>query len=687
MRIPLAILGLTGVIGSVTLMRELMAVSGGNAQGAVAVLAAAWLWMAVGAWLAEHRGRDVPLGRRTAGTWSRPYAGMLVLVALFLPLQIAMVRFTPRDWLWGWGGVGVGALLSAPLNLMLGAQCALGRRLLEIEGDAPGRVSVYQSAGGGVGGLLFASLLAPFVEAMQIALLVAGLNLAAGWWMGSASGLSLTVRIASPVYAYMLIVGAVSLGALSLPIGAVIEDRTLIRQWPDLRAVDDSPQGRIAVVNADDASQVYWSGAVLYGAPDERSESVVRWVLAEYPHSRSLMLIGGGPVTLEAALMGSLEIISYAEPDGGLLGLWQEKLPAQVIDALANQRVIVTSADARAHLEGVSRRFDLIVVNLPGPLGDLLNRYYTGAFGALARQALSPGGVLVVRLTDLARERGAGCVAGVRAALAHQFSSVREVSEGVGDDQFLLVGALDTDPQVRREGTAQVMNQDVAPTCPPNEAWLTRPQIDSLAGWAAEYGWLAVPIGLLFLVGLVRRDLRGPLLPAFVNLAGGAVLATAMVGVQRVSGLLYAGSAELLMAYAVGIAAAGGGVSLLVGFLNRRLRLALAAAALLTQSLIAVVEPALISHLAGETVFPWAIFGLVAVAGSCVGAVLAIVGSQARSGAAFATASAGGALGVGLVGLLIIPGAGLTIAGQAIAALTLPGLVWLLGAKQGLVRI
>ena len=122
MRIPLAILGLTGLIGPVTLMREFMAVSGNNTQGPMVILAASWLWMAVGAWLAEYRGRGIVFGRETADTWSCPYAATLVLVALFLPLQIVLARATPRDWIGAWSGVGLGVLLSAPLNLMLGAQ-------------------------------------------------------------------------------------------------------------------------------------------------------------------------------------------------------------------------------------------------------------------------------------------------------------------------------------------------------------------------------------------------------------------------------------------------------------------------------------------------------------------------------------------------------------------------------------
>ena len=672
MRIPLLILGLTGVAGPLMLMRELMAASGSDARGAVAILMVSWFWMAVGAWLAEFRGRGVPFDRETAGIWSRPYAGTLVLVALFLPLQIVLARAMPRDWLGGWGGVGLGALLSAPLGMVLGAQYALGRCLLEIQEKVPGRAFVYRAIGAALIGLLFVSLLAPLFNLLQIALLVAALNLAAGWWMGSSSGLSLAEGIVDPVYTYLLMVAAVSLAALGLPIGAVVEETTLARQWPGLAAVKDSSWGRIAVVETEDGSHVYWAGTALFGVPDERSESLVRWALAAHPHARSLMLVGGGPSGLAAALTESLKVIHYAEPDDELVGFWRDKLPAEATDALSDRRLTLAATDARTYLEEGSHRFDLIVVNLPGPVSDPLNRYYTAEFWALARQASSPGGALVARLPDSANGENVACVAGVRAALTRQFPSVKKVGEG-----RLLASTLDRDAEAKAS-LDQKVNHDLAPTCPANVALLARPSVVGLVGWAAKYCWLAGPVASLFLVGLVRRDLRVSLIPAFASLAGGAILAGAMVGEQRALGLLYAGAAELLMAYAVGIAVAGGAVAFLVGFLKQRVCLVLMAVALLAQSLFAVVEPGLISRLAGEGILPWAITGLVAVAGLPVGGTLAIAGSQGRPGAAFVAAMAGGAMGAGLAGLLIIPSAGMVVAGQAMAVLTLPGLVWLL---------
>ena len=676
MRIPLAIVGLSGVIGPLTLMRELMAASGGDERGAVAVLTASWLWLALGAWLAECRGRSLKLKRETLATWSRPYVGTLVLAVLFLPLQVVLPRAVPQDWLGEWGSVLLGLLLSAPLSLLLGAQYALGRRLLEVDEGVLGRAFVYQSVGAAVGGLLFASVLAPWFDAMQIVLLAAALNLAAGWWLSISLGQGLAEGLAGPVLTYALMVIAIALGTLALPLGAALEGTTLARQWPGLGAVGDSSRGRVIIVDTRCGSRIYWAGVPLSGVPDESSEMPVRQALAAHPHPRRLMLIGGGPEALESALAGSLEVTYYAEPDDELVMLWQERLPAVVGDTLSDRRVILAAADARTYLAEVPRGFDLIVVNLPGPLSQLLNRYYTVEFWQLVREALEPGGMLVARLPDMEDDRNATCLAGVRAAFMHQFPSMKEMGDDAGGRQFLLVGLLDRDPEAHMSPDRGV-NLDLAPTCPPGVAWGTRPPAEDLLGWAANYGWLAGPIGLLLLVGLVRQDLRVPLLPAFAALGSGATLAAAMIGVQRVSGLLYTAIAELILASAVGTVVSGGTVSLLARALKGRARLALAATSLLAQGLIALLGPGFISRMAGDALFPWATVGLVGAAGLPVGVTLAIASSQGRPGAALVAAPAGGAIGVGLFGLLIIPSAGMTVAGQAAAVLTCLGLVCL----------
>lgn len=687
MRISMAILGLTGVIGPFLLIRELMAASGGDARGAVAVLAASWGWMAVGAWLAEYRGRGVPFGRETIGTWSHPYGGTLVLVALFLPLQITLARAMPRDWFWGWGGIGLAMLLSAPLSLMLGAQYALGRRLLEIQQKIAGRAFFYQALGAAAGGLLFAGLLVPLFNAMQIALTAVVLNLAAGWWMGSSAGLNLAEGVAGPVYAYLLMLVAMIISVLVLPVGTTIEETTLSRQWPGLIAAQDSSRGRMAAVYDVLGDRVYWANAALFDAPDtsdslhddEGSEyQTVRWALTAHPDARRLLLLGGGPEGLRAALAGTLEVIHYAEPDEQLAGFWSETLPAQMTYSLRDARVTPIRAEARSHLQNAPCCFDLLVVNLPGPVSESLNRYYTLEFWASARRVLAADGLLVVRLFagQAADASHTTCLAGVRAALEQQFPSLQEFREGLPEGQWLLLGRLDGEPGAKGQ-PSQPVNRDLTPTCPANVARPARQTTDNLVAWAMSYGWQIGPVGLLFLVGWLRRDLRVPLLPAFAALASGAALACALVGLQRGWGLLYAGAADLLVTCMAGVAVAGGIVLLLLNSLKPRALLALMVASLLTASLLVAVEPGLLGRLAGETTSLWAVVGLMAVAGLPVGVTLAVSGSQGRPGAAFVAASAGQATGAALTGLLLIPSAGPTVAGQIVAVLTLLGLLWL----------
>jgi spermidine synthase len=674
MRIPLAILGLTELIGPVTLMREFMAVSGNNTQGPMVILAASWLWMAVGAWLAEYRGRGIVFGRETADTWSRPYAATLVLVALFLPLQIVLARATPQDWLEAWSGIGLGVLLSAPLNLMLGAQYALGRRLLEIQEGVPGRAFIFQATGAAVGGLLLASLLLPLFNAIQIALLVAALNLTAGWWMGHFSDLILVTGIANPFFAYVLMFFALSLSTLALPLGATLKESTLARQWPGLIAEADSSQGRTIIVKADGETQVYWSGVPCFKMSDEQSRTLIRWALTTYPHSRHLMLVGGGPTGLQAALTKPLETISYAEPDLALTRLWQDNLPPKTTGILTNHRLTLASTDARSYLMDSGPRYDLLVVNLPGPVSESLNRYYTVEFWALARQALAPNGWMVVRLPNF---ENSDCAASVRAALMETFASVEEVRVHTDQGPLILVGTTE-EPAKAADNLPHRGNCDLWPMCPISKALLHPLSVADWGSWVTKYGWLATPVGLLFLLGLARRDLKLFLLPAFVALAGGATLAGAIIGLQRSLGLVYSGAAELFMAYAAGVAIGGAIAWPLTGLLKQRHLILSVAVALMAQSALVLVEPGLIRLLAGRPLLPWVMVALMTLGGLPTGVALSVAGSQGRPGAAFVAALAGGAMGITLAGLLIVPSADMAVGGQIMAALSWLGLAWLI---------
>lgn len=671
MRIPLAILGLTGIIGPLLMVREVMAVSGGDAVGALAVLAACYLWQAVGAWLAEHRGRGVPFSRETGSVWARPYARLLILVALFLPLQIVSLRATPLAWFGGWGLMGMSALLTAPLSLTLGAQFALGRRLLEIQEGAPSRAFFFQVLGAAVGGVLFAALAAPLFRAVQIALALAALNLAAGWWMGSTSHLRLANGPAAPLAAYAFSLTGIVLVALALPFGAALEENTLQRQWPGLTASDDSCQGRVIVTQTETENRVYWSGVRVFSAPDPQNERVIRQAIAAHPDPQHLLLVGGDPVGLNAALAEPLTSAHLTGPDLVLAKTCLRSAATETTDTLTDDRLELVATDARAYLSDVSGLFDVVVVDFPGPASVLLNRTYTAEFWALVREAMSPDGVLALRRWPAAGDDR--CTSGVLAALSAYFA-LPEPSGAIDSSELLIFHPLGEPPGP--DDLPQQANRDLQPQCPADRSLLAQ-EPSNPGQWIIRYGWLGLLMGVLLVAGWVRRDLISPLMPAFITLGGSGTLATAMVGMQRSLGQLYAGAAELLAGFAAGVAVAGGAAWLLQGLLKSRYRAVWGFAALLFQCALAWSAPLVIALLAGDALLPWVGVGLVFVAGLPVGVSLAAVGLQGRPGAAFVASCAGGAVGVSLAGVSLLSGAGLAAAGQAVAAMAALALLWL----------
>ena len=129
---------------------------------------------------------------RRLAAWYRaapaPYALLQIVLAVMLPLSL-YGAFTVRNIVGVTAGQGVGLggifssslLILAPLGLADGAMFAFGAhayaQLTGREVSGIGQVYVYEAVGGMIGGLIFTYLLIPNLSSLQIALVLAALNL------------------------------------------------------------------------------------------------------------------------------------------------------------------------------------------------------------------------------------------------------------------------------------------------------------------------------------------------------------------------------------------------------------------------------------------------------------------------------------------------------------------------------
>jgi spermidine synthase len=258
-------------------------------------------------------------------------------------------------------------------------------------------VYLWEAVGWSGGGLAAGLVLIPYWNSMEIALLVAALNLMA------ACGLATAAR---PLR-YAAMAGLAGLAAVAGWRGwpQELETASQARLWRGQRlvATRNSVYGNLAVVGTEGSLSVYENGVVLFTVPDPAAaEEAVHYALLEHPSPRSLLLIGGGlnGSIAQALRHPTLERVDYVELDPAILDLGRQYFPSEWRALQLDPRVHVHVTDGRLFLKTTQSTFDVIVVNLPEPQNAQLNRFYTVEFFREASLKLTPTGLLSFQLTS-----------------------------------------------------------------------------------------------------------------------------------------------------------------------------------------------------------------------------------------------------------------------------------------------
>jgi spermidine synthase len=546
--------------------------------------------------------------------------------------------------------VGPGrALLStvaslAPACLLLGA--GFGLISLQVpaglsSGGWAARVYLLESAGMVAAGLLFHLLMArvsflslalaagvtPLVVAV---LLVLRSRLEGRWrWLGWCGAL---VGLASLAY---LVPG------LALP-----GSRLLSPSLPGYRLLDrqNSHHAALSVLRREDQLLFLANGLTVFSNQDDHLvEGEVHLTLLAHPAPRRVLMIGGGlGGGIREALKHPVESIDYLELDQDLVRLARKWAP-RLVTSLDDPRVRLTFGDGRQLVARNNRRYDLILVGLPGPDSALINRFFTEEFFAYARRALRRGGVVRVSLegsetyigdemglvhasVHAAMRRACGNVsalpgprtllfAGRDGAVDLGFSTLerrfeeREISTRLFRRSELMDRTLDFKRELYRERLSSIStlrNVDLHPAVYFHASlqWLARSlpalsrALSRLASAAESRIW-SFPLGALALAvlwGLLRRRrVAAGFAIGVAGLSGMAIELCLLLAAQELRGVIYHEIGALLTAFMLGLAAGAiAGRRVLAAWPRQALRMTVAACALV--AFVGVV----ILHLASD---------------------------------------------------------------------------------------
>ena len=418
-------LGLFETISQVVLIRELLIAFTGNELTIATVLA---LWLI-----------SVSLGCVAAGRSPRPRtasAGVAVLsiiAGLFSLLQVILIRLA-RPAVAPAGEVlsplmtlAVAAIGVVPCALLLGALfVAIVRYGREWSHPSP-VPAVYggEALGAALGGALLSLWLLEALNPVAVLALGSAAAMAAAIY---ATGRAIrSLKTAVRLTAGTLLLGMVVVLALADPIDLKL--RSAQYRPFDVEQSVDTKYGNLVVTARDGLHDFYESGALTFTIVDPMyAEETVHIPLLYHPEPRRVLIAGssGSGVIPEALKHPSVERVDFVELDPAIIGLAARYGPPDWMSG--NGRAVnPVLGDARTYIATTQEDYDVIILATGVPLSLQVNRLYTVEFFRAAREALTAGGLIGLKVDAAGAYMGpelAGLVASLANALAQVFEHV-----------------------------------------------------------------------------------------------------------------------------------------------------------------------------------------------------------------------------------------------------------------------
>ena len=731
----LLVLGASGLIAQIVLLRELLVVFSGN-ELAIGVVLGDWLVLEAGGCLLMGRALARRRGEAAAFVWTQ------LFFALALPASLAAARLL-RTWTGvpAGEGFGLGVMLLAglavlaPVSAAHGALFAIAGRLRARRAPGPqagGFVYGWETLGTLAGGLLLTGALLAQAHSFRIV------------WAASCVNALACLLVLAPSWreARTRRLGALCLGVFAFlalcPPGPEGLQRSTVRgQWPGQEVVfyGNSVYGNVAVLQTAEQYDFLVNGAraVTVPTPDvPAAEELAHLALLAHPSPQDVLVVGAGAGGLLAELLKHpVARLDYAELDPLLLAALARFSTPLTRAELQDPRVSVREEDGRLWVKKTGRLYDALIVGARRPANLEANRLFTREFFASARSRLKPGGLLAFSLP--------GSEAALDKNLARLNSCVLQTAQAVfrhvrpipGDTNLFLasdsdavsgLGAAELAGRLRLRrirtgfvGPAQLAwrlearrAQSFADSLAP---WLSRAGLNTdfqpravlydLANWNAMFSpfagrlfswaealtpWRLAAALAVLLAGLLAWQRRGG---ARGLEAAAAIAATGAAGMVYNVGLAFAfqavyGYVYLWIGVLVSVFMAGaGGASLLAGVIRPQTSAAARRSFIYLEAglvLFSLGLPLMLRGLAGASVPDWVLQGsfllLCLAAGGLTGAQFPLACRlQGQDPAALYTCDLlGGWLGGIVGGALLLPVLGLGGACLCVALLKLASL-------------
>ncbi len=376
-------LGISSVMSQLLVMREFLAVFGGN-ELTIGVILGNWtLLTGVGSFLGKKfpRKYTVLIGSQL---------GMSVLPLV----QLSLLRIC-KNYLFVQGEIASltevfawSFVLLAPFCLLAGSFLVLACNLYSRERKASdiGTVYVIDSIGDISGGALFSFVLIYVFNQFQIAYVILFLNLVLSFLVSFSvksrllyvsAGLLLFFSVLTPFYD--------------------LNEETIEQLYRGQHIIYEKPSlyGHIVVTEQAGQITVFENNVPFFSTQDIISaEETVHYALVQTDKENlSVLLIGGGASgTVKEVLKYPVETVDYVEIDPDIINVGRT-----YTDNLEGARIF--KMDGRRYIKETDTIYDVIILDVPDPDSAQLNRFYTVEFFGEIKNILAEDGIFSLSLS------------------------------------------------------------------------------------------------------------------------------------------------------------------------------------------------------------------------------------------------------------------------------------------------
>jgi spermidine synthase len=408
LKTSLLIMGLSGIIAQIVLLRELLISFLGN-ELTLGIILANWLILeAIGSFVI---GKSVEKTRRKIEV----YVLFQLIFSIAFPSAIYLSRIfknillvTPGEGL-GFSSIFCSSfLILLPVSLSHGALfpygCKLYSQCYQEDASSIGKVYVFETIGSIIGGSLLTFILIQYFNSFQIAFFISLLN-------AVISVLLILPTTRSPFFSPRNILCHLSIFLVLLfayflltPSAKGMNTFSIQSQWKNLKVIhyENSIYGNITVTKRGDQFTFFTDGVPSITTPIPDIASIEDFVhfsmLFHEKPERVLILSGGAGGVIHEILKYPVKRVDYVELDPLLLRLIQ-KFPTPLTQSeLSDKKVKIHYTDGRFFIKRTKDRFDIILIGLSSPQELQTNRLFSSEFFSIAKKKMNPDGIIVLTL-------------------------------------------------------------------------------------------------------------------------------------------------------------------------------------------------------------------------------------------------------------------------------------------------